>query len=191
MVNMSKKKMRAMLGPNPYFPTIVGEPRDNWEDDDYILVDQGGFVMTMDEVMTYFAQVVSGTELVGDSQIEEHNRAIRRKHGLDLDASNFADRPAPKPKRTRRMASGFVYLMTNGDLFKIGVSKDVERRRREIENASGFPVEIVSSGFYDDMLGAELEFHDRYREMRRRGEWFELTPEQVASISDELERAER
>jgi hypothetical protein len=64
---------------------------------------------------------------------------------------------------------------------KIGYSKNLERRRRELQTGSSQPLVI-----YGLIKGAtkktERDIHQQYHEYRRAGEWFDMTLEQVDEI---------
>lgn len=167
-------------------------PDDLAGDDEEALyaTDQGGFVMTRDEALRIFHRLIAGIDAIGDETIEAHNREVLA--GLRQDPrSRYADdsssaRRTPPPKPPRPDRPGDVYLLTNGLLYKIGVSKDVRRRAREIERSSGLPVAILAFRRVPDMLTAELELHERYASYRREGEWFDLPEDELEVLLAEM-----
>lgn len=77
---------------------------------------------------------------------------------------------------------GFVYLIRSGRHYKIGRSNAVGRRARELaiqlpEKSS--TVHVIRT---DDPPGIERYWHQRFDVRRRNGEWFELTPADVAAF---------
>lgn len=71
----------------------------------------------------------------------------------------------------------YIYLMQSSNgLYKIGVSKDVEGRRRSLETGSGNEVKILS--VWDTgrkvAYGVEQSAHRKFKQLNVRGEWFDL-----------------
>ena len=54
--------------------------------------------------------------------------------------------------------SGWLYIIRNGDLYKIGITKNIEQRMRQLR-----PVYIVSKLYSSDFKQLEREFHKRYK----------------------------
>ena len=71
----------------------------------------------------------------------------------------------------------YVYLMyaKKSNQYKIGVSNDVEARRRTLEGSSGLSIEVVA--FYktkDNAYKVEARLHKLFDKYRTLGEWFEF-----------------
>jgi hypothetical protein len=77
---------------------------------------------------------------------------------------------------------GFVYLMKSGRHFKIGRSKCAERREFELKILLPEKLELVHKIKTDDPVGIEKYWHDRFKEKRKGGEWFELSVSDVKSF---------
>jgi hypothetical protein len=75
-----------------------------------------------------------------------------------------------------------VYLAKHGRDYKIGRSNDVARRRREISLLLPSELEHVHVIETDDPEGIETYWHRRFEKRRSRGEWFRLTPDDVAAF---------
>jgi predicted GIY-YIG superfamily endonuclease len=70
---------------------------------------------------------------------------------------------------------GYVYLIRNGDLHKIGVTMDLERRMKELR-----PDEIIAVYQAVNVAGVERLLHSRYKDVRLpQTEYFRLRQEQV------------
>jgi hypothetical protein len=69
---------------------------------------------------------------------------------------------------------GHVYLMQCGDLYKVGMSQDPERRRRQVSLSVGQPVVLLFTVKTSDMANCEAAWHQRFAAVRRTGEWFAL-----------------
>lgn len=77
-----------------------------------------------------------------------------------------------------------VYLIKNQNgLVKVGVSKDIKKRFKVIENTSGVP--IVKT-FYTDMISncfeIETNFKKKFKSFSKKGEWFEIDFESAKSF---------
>lgn len=74
---------------------------------------------------------------------------------------------------------GYVYLLQFGDTYKIGSSKNVERRFRELKTQMPYDGKIIHSIATGDLGGIELYWHNYFKEKRLRGEWFKLSDSDV------------
>lgn len=79
-------------------------------------------------------------------------------------------------------ATGVVYLIRSGRHHKIGRSNDVGRRSYEVALQLPEKAVLVHSFETDDPVGIERYWHERFADRRRNGEWFELTPKDVAAF---------
>lgn len=68
-----------------------------------------------------------------------------------------------------------VYFIKCNDLVKIGFSCDVNRRFKQLKTANGKPLELIHSIKGDRTV--EKALHNRYKDLKVRGEWFKLYPE--------------
>ena len=67
--------------------------------------------------------------------------------------------------------SGFVYLIRNKDLYKIGITQNLEQRMKALK-----PDEIVSTLETDDFEKLEKKLHKKYKSVRiPQTEYFRLT----------------
>ena len=74
---------------------------------------------------------------------------------------------------------GFVYLIRNKDLYKIGITISMKRRVKELK-----PDEVVAVKEAANMRGIEKLLHKRYKDRRiPQTEYFRLTPEEVEEAS--------
>lgn len=78
--------------------------------------------------------------------------------------------------------SGYVYILQCGDRFKIGASKNPERRARDIGNVIGQDVSLQHTISADDMYGAERALHEYFADLRLNGEWFNLTERDLVDV---------
>lgn len=81
---------------------------------------------------------------------------------------------------------GFVYVIyldAPERFYKIGMSQHFWRRFGEHKCASPFELCVACAYFTDDMAAEERHLHAMFEDKRVRGEWFRLTPEDLAVIA--------
>lgn len=78
--------------------------------------------------------------------------------------------------------SGYVYLgLQHGD-YKIGFTKDLDRRRDDITLLGSEPMNWIHKIETDDMKGIERYWHNRFKSKWLRGEWYKLNPSDVKAF---------
>jgi hypothetical protein len=77
---------------------------------------------------------------------------------------------------------GAVYLLRHGRSYKIGCSRMVENRIRELQQMLPDRAKLVHAIATDDPHGVEAYWHRRFAAKRYRGEWFRLTPADIAAF---------
>ena len=78
--------------------------------------------------------------------------------------------------------SGWLYLIRNRDLYKIGITKNFENRMRQLK-----PDNIVAKLYTNDFLKLERELHKRYTKYRiPQTEYFRLDDYHVKEIRQRI-----
>ena len=78
--------------------------------------------------------------------------------------------------------SGWLYLIRNRDLYKIGITKKFESRMRQLK-----PDNIVAKFYTSDFLKLEKEFHNRYKKFRiPQTEYFRLEQHHLKEIKQRI-----
>lgn len=105
--------------------------------------------------------------------------------------SEFADVLALLQDRTSasldsRLSSfrvkGFVYLIQSGKSCKIGRSNAAGRRLRELAIQLPQKPDTIHVIETDDPEGIEAYWHRRFADKRQEGEWFRLSPDDIAAF---------
>ena len=88
---------------------------------------------------------------------------------------------------------GFVYLLCDGDKFKIGMTKHKDINKRIQELQTGNPYEIWLRDYYetDNPLKIEKMMHARHASSNIKNEWFDLTAEEVINFKNECMQCEK
>ena len=79
---------------------------------------------------------------------------------------------------------GWLYLIRNGDLYKIGITKNIDIRMRQLK-----PDYVVAKLYTKDFKQLEREFHDRYKEYRiPQTEYFRLKNYHLKEIKQRISK---
>lgn len=80
-----------------------------------------------------------------------------------------------------------IYFIQQGssDLIKIGCSKNVARRFRELQ--TGSPHTFLLLGVMEGDRDKEKEIHTKFTHLRQKGEWFKLNHDLSSFISKNCE----
>jgi hypothetical protein len=77
---------------------------------------------------------------------------------------------------------GYIYLIYSYKLFKIGLSRNVAERIRNIRAMSSAPVQLLHQIPTNNMPKSELFLHNLFANRREHGEWFRLVPNDITAI---------
>jgi len=88
---------------------------------------------------------------------------------------------------------GFVYLLCDGEKFKIGMTRQPSIEKRISELQTGNPDEIFISSWYETEYPEKVEkmMHTKYKMSNYRNEWFDLTLDQVINFKTECDKCEK
>jgi len=143
----------------------------------------------IDIAIKTLAEIISGGE-ISDLMDWLHNNAedILIKESIRIGEEKEARRKyleaiyGPQPALPKRV--GYVYLLhcPSNNLYKIGMSKDVNIRHANLVKQS--PVDIIKIHSFrcEDALSSEKTLHDKYADKRAWGEWFKLDPNDINEI---------
>tara|TARA_B100001250_G_C19653774_1_gene723910 strand:- start:251 stop:799 length:549 start_codon:yes stop_codon:yes gene_type:complete len=78
--------------------------------------------------------------------------------------------------------SGWLYLIKNGDLYKIGITKNIQNRMRQLK-----PDAVVTKLYSNNFKQLERELHKRYKKVRiPQTEYFRLNHFQIREIKQRI-----
>jgi hypothetical protein len=106
---------------------------------------------------------------------------ILAQETIAAEPENAADES--KLKAGKQRPSGFVYLVKSGKLYKIGFSENHWRRKGELHKQTSEGItEIHTIAAIDDAPGIEKYWHERFKDKRQRGEWFDLSADDISAF---------
>ena len=82
----------------------------------------------------------------------------------------------------------YIYIIQLGDtdIYKIGISKDPNKRIRQLQFKCPIPLKLIFTNFGHDYEFAEKYLHLHFRNQRVKGEWFELSAEDILQATSQL-----
>lgn len=172
---LKKSKLKQLLG-------------DVWtvsyqEGLEMFLLHDSGILPNHQELHEIIQELCKFYEGFSEEDIARHNQmALEREPSLAH--TGLADSVDSVKKPTDRPASGFIYLIQVKDAtrYKIGLSIHPNKRLTKLSNSSPYEMVIVHTVAVENMTRAERFLHEKYKEKRVRGEWFELNQSEVAEI---------
>jgi len=79
---------------------------------------------------------------------------------------------------------GYIYILECEGFYKIGLSKNVERRKKQLDFTPFKSKIIFKSPLMEDIYSVEEQLHIFYEKKRVKGEWFKLSPEDIEEIKE-------
>ncbi len=150
------------------------------DNDIVVLADSHGFLLDREDYLA----IISGLQRMyaGNSQadIDEFNECKRLRDEADMRKALTAGREYFEP--TRKPKKGYVYLLEGGGHYKIGRAKNPHNRSETIGTQLPYPVTLIHVVECADYEDYERSLHRRFAEKRLHGEWFDLSPEDIAYI---------
>ena len=85
-----------------------------------------------------------------------------------------------------RTTKGIVYVLKLKDknIYKIGVTNDLNRRLKQISPRLPFEVEVEHTIKHNHIYNLEKELHERFSDKRMNGEWFRLNKSDLQEIRE-------
>lgn len=121
--------------------------------------------------------------------IESHNEKRRIDFENEMCGYRKACEDKEKEKKEQRkseMKKGYVYMLECGGKYKIGFSKDVERRMKELDTRPFELNLVVKSAFLNDAYDREQELHEYFEANRTIGEWYNFTKQELLCAKEAI-----
>lgn len=97
----------------------------------------------------------------------------------------------PVPRRYKEHDPGFVYVIDGGLYHKIGKSRDPSKRIKQLQCFSSSRLTFAHLISTDRMTWTEDLLHSRFHKCRSHGEWFSLSPDDIAWIKQKFPASEK
>lgn len=117
--------------------------------------------------------------------IEKYN--LKRNAEIERDIRGYS---ASSSKRKGTRKKGYVYLLECGGRYKIGFSKDVERRISQLDTRPFKLNLIAKSKLISDAYDREQEIHEYFADNRVNGEWYEFSDHEAQYAKEIIEELE-
>ena len=125
-----------------------------------------------------------------DMPENDAQRAFRQKYYSDVSREEYfavlrGDKKAIRNTEATKLDAnsgkyGFVYLIQNNDIYKIGITENLLRRFRQLK-----PTEILDVVRCTNYKTLEQELHIKFKNVRiPQTEYFRLTQEQIQQVHD-------
>lgn len=148
------------------------------KEDGLYLNDCHGYVMEYEQVKEVCKGLLNYAEKHKE-ELEQHNINTELKYEKIMNGEY--DSP-PKEK-----SKAYIYLLECGGKYKIGVSKNIDRRIKELDRRP-FKVNLLAkSDLINDPYIVEQKLHDWVKADRISGEWFDFSQEKLKVVKEKIE----
>jgi len=103
-------------------------------------------------------------------------------HLCEAYSSTHRDKDSLESKVDGDCEIGFVYLMRSGRFYKIGHSNSAGRREYELAIQLPEKLKTIHTIRTDDPVGIEAYWHNRFKDSRQNGEWFDLSAADISAF---------
>lgn len=160
----------------------------NEHEDGFYISDGNGFVIESEQAIEIGKGLIEFAKKHSET-LKEHNikRDIEFKQELGIYADEMEKCINEKSHRDK---SGYVYLFECGGRYKIGYSKDPNRRLKELDNRPFKLNPITRSNELRNAYDIEQELHQHLEKYKINGEWYQLEDKLVQAIKDFLDSLE-
>jgi len=149
--------------------------------DGWFVCDQLGYYYSTEEMTELGRALIETAEKCGD-QIEDHNL----NRDIELSIMWHEVRPNGVPDKSTT-PPGCVYMLESDGKYKVGFSRNVERRIKQLATMP-YPLKLFAvSKPICRAFQIEQKIHKRLENSRITGEWYSLSKEQAEKIGKYIE----
>ena len=131
----------------------------------------------------YFCRIKKDNDYLNESNPFENNNVLKiKKEFLGINKTH--------DKITHEIDFGVLYILNalGTELYKIGITKNFERRFRDLANASPIPLVVVKYALCDNPHLVEINLQNKFKKQLFKNEWFELSYDDFKYCSDFINR---
>lgn len=111
-------------------------------------------------------------------------RSIQRNKEPEIDNKKYYD-DREFLKRHQKVAEiGYVYVLKANNLYKIGKSKNVSQRIKQLQAGSAALLSLVNEIYSENYTLLEEQLHNRFATSRKHNEWFDLDQEALDFLNN-------
>lgn len=171
-----------VLEPNTYFTNI------NFDKYNYSRVSCINFIKECEkeELIKVFRKDNLIIILINNEKGQKHYEYLesnKHKNILELVSYTHEYSEDIKPLKINKNA-GYVYLLEYNNLYKIGCSKNIDKRLHDLEKNTPHKINLIHSIKTDNKYKLENELHQKYKDKRSKGEWFSLSDSDIQNIKN-------
>lgn len=158
--------------------------------DGFLFVDSMGYIIPFTIVEEFISRLWRAYENTTPEEVAFYNFQRRKEiedyfeeRAAKIPPTTVKVEPLPKPEPE----PGYVYVVSNGTLHKIGASSDPQSRINNLRNSSGSVLRTMIVARGHGHFAKEHELHRMFHNRRIVGEWFHLDAFQFMEIYGILE----
>lgn len=151
-------------------------------EDGCVINDGQGFVMESEQMIDIAHKMIKYAIKHKDA-LEQHNARLLKEMSQGMNNAWHSAKKKPKPKK-----SAYVYVFECGGYYKIGYSKDVERRIKELDNRPHKLNVVCVSKYLDNAFKVEQELHRKLIQYKLDGEWYDLPDNTLVTVCEFIKR---
>ena len=87
---------------------------------------------------------------------------------------------------SQRNYPGYIYVIKSNNLFKIGRTKNIKERIKDYKTQNPFEIEVIFKKKVNDYVKAENKLLEKFKNKKKKGEWFELTEKDINWIKENV-----
>lgn len=140
-----------------------------------------GFLPTREEladVLLWYKKLKHSIRGMSDQHISDYNSMLCEK--LQHPPANGTPKPLRSPQK------GIIYIVKSQELYKIGKTKNIESRFNTYRTENPHGVHLIFYKEVPDYYRTEKDLLFIFKSKQVRGEWFDLSPEDICWIRERI-----